>query len=469
LSGEKQKSMKIVQTLWLPTSIQESIKHTAGWLSAEYHWIAWALSCILLKKQYPAVELYTTKAGKEVLIDQLELPYSTFHIIPKENLINSENWALSKLITYGLQNKAFLHIDGDVFVWKPFKQDLLNSALIAQNAETDRDAYEYELRALRREVSSEEFDFTLPKTGSVIAYNAGIIGGHDLEFFAMYTSQAIALAQLHLISAPTDIDPMKYCMIFEQYFFAQMSKKHERKVTTLFKTPVSDIGYPGFNNFQVMKKKGYWHLMGHFKKNRYNLKMMVSELRHLDPYLYYKILKLCKAATVSLDFKVYDLPELDPLSHNTEYYLSLIKHYEYNYKFSEIIDWKHYYAKDFITFIQLKGLLEKERSYIVNKLQFTVCYDFSLTEETMPILKQVIKFPDTCTLQMISIELDGVNMILLDAIHEGSKTVQELTNVLLPYYGEENFSQNKKLLIKIINDRMYDFVYWGIVRWEVIT
>lgn len=459
--------MKIVQTLWMPSDIEQPIHHRGGWLSPEYHWMAWALSCLLLKKHYSKVDLYTTETGKQFLIDQLNLPYSNFFTIPHENLISSVNWALSKLLTYSIQDEPFLHVDGDVFIWNPLGKDLLNSALIAQNAETDTNAYNHGLQVLRKQGFLKKFNLTLPKKGNVIAYNAGIIGGYDIEFMGTYARQAIAFVQSNLKLSPTGIDPVEYCMIFEQYFFAQIVKKYNRKVTTLFSVSVSDVSYPGFNNFQVMKKKGYWHLMGQFKLNRYNIKMMMSELRCLNPQIYYKILKLCKAATIALDFKVYELPELDPLLHETEYYLNLINDYEYNYRFLETIDWVHYYVKDSITYIQLKELLEKEETIVYSHLQFSVCYDFLLVEETQPILKQTINFPDTCTLEMISIELDGVNMILLDAIYEGGKTIQQLYNILTPYYATDTFYDDN-LIVELINDRMYTFTFWGIVRWELI-
>ena len=125
--------MKIVQSFWSKPhsdaliNVWESRSH-GGWLDDKYHYMSWALSSYQLRKYYDEVELVTDAAGKELLIDILNLPYT--NVVVKLDEINDYDrdlWALGKVYTYSLQQSPFLHVDGDIFIWKPFEKKLLES------------------------------------------------------------------------------------------------------------------------------------------------------------------------------------------------------------------------------------------------------------------------------------------------------------------------------------------------------
>lgn len=48
---------KTVQTLW--TGHKSLVRDSFGWLEPQYHLMAWALSCLMLRESYDDVELYT--------------------------------------------------------------------------------------------------------------------------------------------------------------------------------------------------------------------------------------------------------------------------------------------------------------------------------------------------------------------------------------------------------------------------
>ncbi len=52
-----------------------------GWLSAEYHWLSWALSVLQLRRLYDEVKLVTDAAGKALLVDTLGLPYTIVRVV----------------------------------------------------------------------------------------------------------------------------------------------------------------------------------------------------------------------------------------------------------------------------------------------------------------------------------------------------------------------------------------------------
>jgi hypothetical protein len=458
--------MKIVQTLWLPEDTTNNIGYKAGWLSAEYHWAAWALSCLLLKQHYSDVELYTTLAGRDILINQLNLPYTKVHIIPENNQINSSNWALAKLLTYYEQTTPFLHVDGDVFIWEPLEINLLNSPLIAQNAETDVISYQRGLEITAKNTTNS-FSFLKDSANNnppVVAYNAGILGGHDIEFLHNYANFAIDFVNNNANVNEQELDSTTYCMIFEQCIFAQMVAEKNKKVSTMFKKLINDISYPGFDDYILMKQKGYWHLMGQFKRNRYNLKMLMSELRHISPEIYYIILKLNKSYGLVLDFKVYQLPELDPLVHSVDYFTSLLNSFRTDYQFDNSIpiNWLHYYAKDVFTHQQICTWISLKHTRY--EQIFCITHDFVIREETEPIIKQTIIFPDTSTLELILIELDNMTMIILDAFCEQKQSINQVLEIISLYFSAEDVLENKNNLIEIIENRVLKLLFWGVIR-----
>ena len=65
------KMEKTVQTLW--TGHKSLVRDSFGWLEPQYHLMAWALSCLMLRESYDDVELYTDSEGAAVLIDRLRL------------------------------------------------------------------------------------------------------------------------------------------------------------------------------------------------------------------------------------------------------------------------------------------------------------------------------------------------------------------------------------------------------------
>ncbi len=83
------KKLNIVQSFYLFPTDSEAIRQSLGFLSPEFHWMSWCLSCLQIVKLYHSVTLYTNELGKEVLIDQLKLPYS--------NVVITENTYPAKL------------------------------------------------------------------------------------------------------------------------------------------------------------------------------------------------------------------------------------------------------------------------------------------------------------------------------------------------------------------------------------
>ena len=110
--------MKICQTLWCGK--KKLISDSFGWISPQHHLMAWSYSVLKLREFYKDLELYTDFEGKNILIDLLQLPYSKVHTDYEYIDINPNLWAYPKILTYNRQEEPFIHIDGDIFIWKKF-------------------------------------------------------------------------------------------------------------------------------------------------------------------------------------------------------------------------------------------------------------------------------------------------------------------------------------------------------------
>jgi hypothetical protein len=190
--------MKIIQTFWTgPASKRTGVNFfdsTGGWLSPEYHWMSWALSCLQLKKYFGNVELVTDEVGKKILVDTLALPYGKVSTALEKTLDNypSDLWSLAKIHSYSIQTEPFLHFDGDVFIWDYLEKGILSAGMVAQNIEKDLFFY----REMLEEIH-QHFTFIpsyLPSRSSlkdcIYASNAGIIGGYNISFIRKYCREA---------------------------------------------------------------------------------------------------------------------------------------------------------------------------------------------------------------------------------------------------------------------------------------
>ncbi|RZL57794.1 MAG: hypothetical protein EOO93_17310 [Pedobacter sp.] len=150
-----------------------------GWVAPEYNLMSWALSCLQLKKYYKNIALYCDTETKKLLIDELGLPYTEVHCeLDKLNCYHQELWAIPKIYCYSIQEKPFLHVDGDVFIWKAFDDRLLSRPLIAQNLESATHHYNGIMFELEQNLNffPEEIKVERKAKNPILAYNAGIFG-----------------------------------------------------------------------------------------------------------------------------------------------------------------------------------------------------------------------------------------------------------------------------------------------------
>jgi hypothetical protein len=301
--------MNIIQTLYIDNN-KDPFKDSFGWVKPEFHLMGWALSCLQLKKFYNKVELYCNSDAAKLLIDVLDLPYDKVNISHNNlHLINKDLWAIPKIFTYSLQEKPFLHIDGDVFIFSPFPETLLEKELIAQNPENATLYYTTTQDELMKHFQyfpscvKRDFWSSIPIKG----VNAGILGGNNIPFIKEYTKEAFEYINKNVKYFPSVNNLDRFNVFFEQHLFYSLAKDKNTLIDFLIDDVINDVEYKYLGNFhEVPFRKSYLHLLGHFKRDEFTCLQMAAKLRELYPEYYYKIIAIFNKKNIQLTYSFFD-------------------------------------------------------------------------------------------------------------------------------------------------------------------
>jgi len=288
--------MKIVQSFWSKPALAGPQAHRSGWPDKRYNYFSWALSALQFKKYYNEVELVTDEAGYELLIDKMKLPYTSVQVaLDRLNGYDKDLYAIGKLYAYSLQDSPFIHADGDVFIWEKFPGELETSDLICQNKERGEDYsrlyYNIYLDMLRNyRFCPPVLERSIQRNGTVIAVNAGILGGQQWAFFRDY-----AMAAFEFIDGNADflgrVNLRVANIVFEQFLFHALAEEKGFSVGAYNADFVSfwnDIAdYTG-----VPCRTKYIHTIGALKKEKHIAHSLEYRLQHDYPCYYYHILDL---------------------------------------------------------------------------------------------------------------------------------------------------------------------------------
>lgn len=286
--------MIIAQTFW--SGGKDPLVDSFGWLSPKYNLMSWALSCLSLRQNYEDVILYTDSNGYKMFHEYLELPYKKI-VLQYNNLNCHEDlWAYPKLLTYSIQEKPFVHIDGDVFLPNKLPQYIESGELIAQNAETGTLYYKHIMKQIM-ESSVLIPDYLLEKLNkdSISSYNAGVIGGNDLKFIKEYCQSAFEfIRENHLNDIDNKTVNINYNILFEQILFHCLAEKKNKIVSTVIDHPIDDNGYSynEFCDFYSFNATNLMHIIGRHKQNERICELLSRTLLNKYPDYYKRIMEM---------------------------------------------------------------------------------------------------------------------------------------------------------------------------------
>ena len=286
--------MKIVQTFW--TANKSLLENGFGWSHPQYHLMSWALSCLSLREHYDNVVFYTDSNGYKVLIETLKLPYTEVVVQYDDLRCPDIHWAYPKMLTYSLQREPFIHVDGDVHLPHRLEASVESGGLVAQNMEMGTQYYKNMMNdLLRRNYRMPEFLRKVLMRDVIPSYNAGFLGGNDLDFIQEYCRIAFQFIEDNgLLDYHSRNLSVNNNLLFEQTLFAALVEERGKKVTSVLDMTVPDNGYDyrRFCDFYRFDESKFLHLLGGHKRNLRICELLAKTLLDRYPDYYRRIVEL---------------------------------------------------------------------------------------------------------------------------------------------------------------------------------
>jgi hypothetical protein len=273
------------------------------WRDPIHHLLAWGLSLRLARAHYPETVLVTDSEGKALLVDRLGLDFG--HVSTELDRLPGDRrdlWMLGKLVAYSLQDRPFVHLDADVFLWRPLPPRLAAAPVLAQHPENHgagqwcgprviEDAFG---RAGLRVPAELEW----ARSQSTRRYreaNCGILGGTSASFISYYAKLALDLV-LNPRYAPAwasipDREPLNTTV--EQFLLTACADYHRSDPASPYRGICLRYLFPSAGDAfdsGLAALAGFTHLMAEAKQNADVTTRLERRLRSEDPDYYARCL-----------------------------------------------------------------------------------------------------------------------------------------------------------------------------------
>lgn len=292
--------MKVIHSYWSKPNFKKGSTHiydrnTGGWVDKKYNYMSWALSCLQFKKYYGNIELVTDLLGYDLLVNKMNLPYSNVNVCLDElNDYHPDLWALGKIYAYSLQNEPFIHADGDVYIYKKFDCSFEKSPIISQNIERGYDLYKQVYKNLENTLVYIPGVLIESKNinNQIIAINAGIIGGTNVDFFKSFAKEAFLFVDKNK-SILNRINIGLFNIIYEQALLYALAENKKIEINYYLKD--ANQAFDGLCDFiNLPGQNGYLHAIGPYKQQKTIGDNLAYRLQSDYPEFYYKIMNLLR-------------------------------------------------------------------------------------------------------------------------------------------------------------------------------
>ena len=250
------------------------------WCKPLHHFLAWGLSVEAASRHYPDTVLVTDRAGKKLLVDQLGLHFAEVSTeLERLNGVDPGWWALGKLVAYSLQDRPFVHLDSDVFLWKRLPHRLLDSPVFTQNREDFHDhdpnycpqdiEWAFAHQAMKLPL---EWEWARSNRCRLPPENCGILGGSRWDFLRHYalTALDLALRPEHDAAWSCLRDKRRYNYVLEQFFLSACAEFHRLEPTSPYQgVRVSHLfaSWDEAYDPNYAARIGFTHLLGSAKSH----------------------------------------------------------------------------------------------------------------------------------------------------------------------------------------------------------
>jgi hypothetical protein len=273
------------------------------WPSACHHLFAWVLSVETARRHYADTCLITDDAGARLRVDGLGLRFR--HVSTELNALAHHDpdwWALGKIYAYRLQTEPFVHIDSDVFLWKPLPERLARADVFAQNPEPIGWGTVYRPELLEGALCQTAGSW-LPEEWRWYrgahdrrAECCGIFGGNRIDFINHF-----AATSLRLIEDPANRqavqslpDKQALMLVVEQYLLSAFVDYHKASTALPSGSVRIEYMYQSMGdlwNPDCAAQNGFTHLLSGTKRNPIFADRLANRVRHDYPEYYRRCLQ----------------------------------------------------------------------------------------------------------------------------------------------------------------------------------
>ncbi len=229
------------------------------WREPRHHLLAWGLSLRLAREHYPETMLVTDTPGKALLVDRLGLEFREVSTeLDRLRTVDPGWWALGKLVAYSLQDRPFVHLDTDVFLWRPLPAALRSAPVFAQCPERHPlgqgrcDPSQIEQLFQRHGLSlPAEWEWASSRdTSTFREESCGIMGGNRVDFLRYFAETSIRMVTDPAHAAAWSELPHKdgFNMLIEQFWLGACVDYHRyhpespfRGITIRYLFPTMDV------------------------------------------------------------------------------------------------------------------------------------------------------------------------------------------------------------------------------------
>jgi hypothetical protein len=266
------------------------------WCKPLHHLLAWGLSVKTASQHYPDTVLITDRPGKKLLVDQLGLRFSDVSTeLERLDNVDPGWWALGKLLAYSLQDRPFVHLDTDVFLWKRLPRHLTESPVFTQYPEGfhDHDPH-YRPQDIEWAFAQQsaklpvEWEWARSNRGPFPAENCGVLGGSQVEFLRYYAQTAVDLVlQPENAAAWSHLhDKRCYNIVLEQFFLSACAGFHRFHPTSPYRgVQISHLFSSWEDAFDpnYAARVGFTHLVAGAKSHPAIGRRLEERVRREDP------------------------------------------------------------------------------------------------------------------------------------------------------------------------------------------
>jgi hypothetical protein len=269
--------MKAVFTLW-KQPMDMGLMH-CGYLSNFDMAVSTCLAVETARLYYKEIELVTDDSGKELLCDHLKLPFTSVNLaLNNYKHIPVQHWAYPKMVAYSVQDRPFIHLDNDVYLWDGIPSDIKSKALAFQNIEVSDTMYNHYRQGIGRFYASNEHSTRVAHNYVPYAFNCGVVMANDIEFVQEWW-EAAELYVEHPRNAwmwenHEILTSANHNLVFEQWFPSCLAKQRGLELDR-------DIGFV----LLPYERKGFrfTHTLGHVKREKIVAERVWERVKHQYP------------------------------------------------------------------------------------------------------------------------------------------------------------------------------------------